>query len=57
MKGFIVGFNILSASDRISESIVQLLEVAAISQRVKFLPFAISQQLLTIGLMKQPPMP
>ena len=32
------------------EIIVQLLEVAAISQRVKFLPFAISQQLLAIGL-------
>ena len=29
---------------------VQLLEVAAISQRVKMLPFAISQQLLAIGL-------
>ena len=27
-----------------------MLEVAAISQRVKFLPFAISQQLLAIGL-------
>ena len=34
--------------------LVQLLEVAAISQRVKFLPSAISQQLLAIGLLAAP---
>ena len=34
---------------------VQLLEVAAISQRVEILLFAISQQLLAIGLKNPPP--